>query len=61
MKGRAVWFFILFLLLLPFLGSGQDPPFAEILTADAAWCELNDNHTVAEILITGLIDTHALT
>ena len=57
MTGRAVWLFTLFLMLLPFLGSGQDPPFAEILTADAAWCELSDNHSVAEILITGLIDS----
>lgn len=57
MKGQAIILFILFLWLLPYSGWGQDPPFAEFLTADAAWCELSDNHTVAEILITGVIDT----
>jgi len=57
MRGRAILLFILILMLLPSPGSGQDPPFAEFLTADADWCELSDNHTVAEILITGIIDT----
>jgi PKD repeat protein len=30
-----------------------DLPFAEILTADSAWCVAADNRTTAEILITG--------
>ncbi|RLD70156.1 MAG: hypothetical protein DRI98_08675, partial [Bacteroidetes bacterium] len=57
MKERALLLFILFLLLRPNAGHGQDFPSAEILTADAAWCDLGDNLTVAEILITGEIDT----
>ncbi|MCK4879579.1 MAG: PKD domain-containing protein [Bacteroidales bacterium] len=57
MKERALQLFILFLSLLPATGSGQDPPFAEILTADAAWCQRSNNLTTAEILITGDIDT----
>ncbi len=57
MKERALLLFILFFLLRPNAGHGQDLPSAEILTADAAWCDLDDNLTVAEILITGDIDT----
>jgi len=57
MKERALLLFILFIILLPIDGHGQDLPSAEILTADAAWCYLSDNLTVAEILITGEIDT----
>ena len=57
MKERALQLFILLFSLLPTMGYGQDLPSAEILTADAAWCELSDNQTVAEILITGEIDT----
>jgi hypothetical protein len=37
MKERALLLFILFLLLRPNAGHGQDLPSAEILTADAAW------------------------
>ncbi len=43
--------------LLSMAGFGQDLPSAEILTSDAEWCQLPDNLTVAEILITGEIDT----
>ena len=57
MKERAILLFILFIILLPINGHGQGLPSAEILTADAAWCDLSDNLTVAEILITGEIDT----
>jgi PKD repeat protein len=57
MKGRAILLFIMFISLKPTWGYGQDLPSAEILTADAAWCELSDNLKVAEILITGEIDT----
>ncbi|MCK4991354.1 MAG: hypothetical protein KAS29_12740, partial [Bacteroidales bacterium] len=57
MKERAILLFILIIILLPVDGHGQDLPSAEILTADAAWCDLSDNLTVAEILITGEIDT----
>jgi len=56
MKGREVLLIILFISLLP-AGYGQDLPSAEILTADQAWCDLGDNLRVAEILITGEIDT----
>lgn len=57
MKERALLLFILFLGLCCNSMSGQDLPSAEILTYDAAWCELSNNLTVAEILITGEIDT----
>jgi len=57
MKGRTILLFILFISLKPTGGYGQDLPSAEILTADAGWCELSDNLRVAEILITGEIDT----
>ena len=57
MKGRAVLLIILFICLLSTAVYGQDLPSAEILTADAAWCELSNNLSVAEILITGEIDT----
>ncbi len=56
MKGRAVLLIILFISLLS-AGYGQDLPSAEILTADEAWCDLGDNLRVAEILITGEVDT----
>jgi len=51
MKGRANLLFILLLWLLPSTGWGQGLPFAKFLTADAAWCELSDKHTVAGILV----------
>lgn len=57
MKKRALLLFLLLIILLPFKGLGQDLPSAEILTPDAAWCELSDNLKIAEILITGEIDT----
>jgi PKD repeat protein len=57
MKERAILLIILIISLLNTAGYGQDLPSAEILTADAAWCELSDNLTLAEILITGEIDT----
>ena len=57
MKERALLLFMLFIILLPIDGHGQDLPSAEILTADAAWCDRSNNLTVAEILITGEIDT----
>lgn len=57
MNERALLLFILFLCLLPATGSGQDPPYAEFLTSDSAWCQQSTNLTVAEILITGLRDT----
>ena len=57
MNVRAILLFILIFGLLTTAGHGQDLPSAEILTADAAWCELANNQTVAEILITGEIDT----
>jgi PKD repeat protein len=31
----------------------MDPPFAEILTPDSAWCERDNNQTTGDILITG--------
>jgi len=57
MKGRALLLTILFSSILSTGSYGQDLPSAEILTADAAWCELSSNLTVAEILITGEIAT----
>ncbi len=57
MKGRALLLIILIISILNTPGFGQDLPSAEILTADAAWCELSDNLTLAEILISGEIDT----
>jgi PKD repeat protein len=57
MKVRALLLSILLISLLPETGSGQDPPFARFLTADSAWCQQGSNLTVAEILITGLVDT----
>jgi len=57
MKRRAVLLIIVFICLLSTAGYGQDLPSAEILTADAAWCELSNNLRVAEILITEEIDT----
>lgn len=57
MSERALLLFILFLSLLPATGFGQDPPYAEFLTSDSAWCQQSSNLTVAEILITGLRDT----
>lgn len=57
MKERAILLFILFISLLSVNGYGQGPPFAEILTADSAWCQQSNNLTMAEILITGDIDT----
>ena len=57
MKGRAVLLFIWISYLLPATGLGQELPFAEILTADSAWCQQSNNLTTAEILITGEIDT----
>ena len=56
MKKRAVLLIIVFICLLSTAGYGQDLPSAEILTADAAWCELSNNLRVAEILITGEIE-----
>ena len=57
MKGRALLLFIWISYILAATGFGQEPPFAEILTADSSWCQQNNNLTVAEILITGDIDT----
>jgi len=57
MNVQAKLLFILISGLLTTAGHGQDLPSAEILTADAAWCELANNQTSAEILITGEIDT----
>ena len=57
MKKRAVLLIIVFICLLSTAGYGQDLPSAEILTADVAWCELSNHLRVAEILITGEIDT----
>jgi len=31
----------------------MEPPFAEFLTPDGAWCQASDNQSVAEILISG--------
>jgi len=57
MKGRAILLIILWTLLISVSGYGQELPFAEILTADSAWCQQSNNLTTAEILITGEIDT----
>ena len=57
MKVRASLLYILLISILPATGFGQDPPFARFLTADSAWCRQSSNLTVAEILITGLVDT----
>ena len=57
MKGRAKLLFILWALIISVSGYGQEPPFAEILTTDSAWCQQSNNLTTAEILITGEIDT----
>lgn len=58
MKG----FFLLllsFFAALPCLGSAfaGDPPFAEISTNDTAWCEQESNISVADIEITGELET----
>jgi len=57
MKERALLLLLAALNLLPITGQGQDLPNAEILTADSAWCSRSSNLTIAEILITGDIDT----
>jgi PKD repeat protein len=57
MNERVFLLPIILLTLMPAAGMGQPLPFAEILTADSAWCRQSNNLTVAEILITGDIDT----
>ena len=59
MKGRAPQLFIGMIVFLWVEGFAvaQGPPFAEFLTEDDAWCELSNNQTTAEILITGDVDT----
>jgi len=57
MKVRALLLLFVVLYLLPTNSRGQDLPDAEILTADSAWCSRSNNLTIAEILITGEIDT----
>ena len=57
MKERALLLLFVVFILLPVIGRGQDLPDAEILTADSAWCRQSSNLTIAEILITGEIDT----
>ena len=57
MKVRALLLLLAVLNLLPENSRGQDLPDAEILTADSAWCSRSNNLTIAEILITGEIDT----
>ncbi len=48
---------IILLLLLGGVVLAQGPPFAEFLTEDDAWCQLSNNQSTAEILITGEVDT----
>ncbi len=59
MKVRASLLFIWVILFLSVERNAvaQGPPFAEFLTEDAAWCQLSNNQTTAEILITGDVDT----
>lgn len=59
MKVRASLLFIWVIFFLSVEGNAvaQGPPFAEFLTEDAAWCQLSNNQTTAEILITGDVDT----
>jgi PKD repeat protein len=59
MKGRASQLFlgIIFFLSVEGVAVAQGPPFAEFLTQDDAWCEQSNNQSIAEILITGEVDT----
>jgi PKD repeat protein len=59
MEARASRLFIWIIVFLSVEGAAlaQGPPFAEFLTEDDAWCELNNNQTSAEILISGDVDT----
>jgi len=48
---------IILFLTMEGLAVAQGPPYAEFITEDDAWCELSNNQTTAEILITGEVDT----
>ena len=59
MKGRTSQLFIgiIFFLSVEGIAVAQGPPFAEFLTQDDGWCVLSNNQSIAEILITGEVDT----
>ncbi len=48
---------IILLLSMRSLVVAQGPPFAQFLTENDAWCQLNNNQSTADILISGEVDT----
>jgi PKD repeat protein len=48
---------MIFFLLVEGFALAQGPPNAQFLTEDDAWCQLSNNQSTAEILITGEVDT----